>query len=527
MPARDIALVGGDIIDGTGAPARPGTVLVRDGRIAEVLSSSASLPGDTMRLDCKGQVVTPGFIDTHSHADNVPFLTEDDVSKIEQGVTTEVTGNCGFSLAPIDGLHRDAAETLLRRIFPPMELDWSSMGEMLRHADAGGRVTHHVPLVGHNVLRIAAMGADGRAPDEVELRRMAGMLESSLEAGAFGLSSGLIYPPGLFAEPNELSSLTAVLGRDRVYATHMRSETHRVFDSLAESLETAAGRCHLHVSHLKVADRSVWGQMPRALEVLDAARDGGASVTQDAYPYTAGSTMLTAALPPWFHDGGSRGVLARLESVEALQRAEREVDDDRSYENMVAASGWHNITVSSTRSHRHEGSSLADVAAQRGCSPFMALVHILREERLEATMVMHMMHEDDVRTVLAHPMTAIGSDGLPPGTGGRPHPRTFATFPRVLGRYVRESGLLTLEEAIRRATSLPARIFGLRDRGRIERGAAADLVTFDPSTILDHATYDDPVAPATGMDLVVQDGQVVVRNGAWQGVRRGRRLAAS
>lgn len=525
MPVRDLALVGGVVVDGTGAPARPGTVLVRAGRVTDVLPPRASVPDGAEKLDCTGQVVAPGFIDTHSHADNVPFLAEDDVSKIEQGVTTEVIGNCGFSLAPIEGFNRDAAETLLRRIFPPMHLDWGSMREMLQRAEVGGRVTHHAPLVGHNVLRIAAMGAEGRAPDRLELRRMTQLLDSSLEAGAFGLSSGLIYPPGLFSEPHELATLTAALGPDRVYATHMRSETTHLLDSLAESLDAAAGRCPLHVSHLKIADRSRWGGMSRALGVLDAARDNGAPVTQDAYPYTAGSTMLTAALPPWFHDGGGRAVLARLESAEALERAERDVERDRSYENMVAASGWHNVIVSSTRSHHHEGQSLADIADQRRCSPFEALVHILRQEELEATMVMHMMCEDDVRTVLAHPMTAIGSDGLPPGTGGRPHPRTFGTFPRVLGGYVREQGLLSLEEAVRRMTSLPAQIFGLADRGRIHRGAAADLVTFDADTITDRATYEDPAVAATGIGLVVQEGQVVVRGGVWQGARRGRRLS--
>lgn len=521
-----VALVGGDVVDGTGVTARPGTVLIQGGRIADVLPAGASLPTDVERLDCTGQVVAPGFIDTHSHADNVPFLPEDDVSKIEQGVTTEVTGNCGFSLAPIETLHQDAVETLLRRIFPPVHLDWNSMREMLSCADAGGRVTHQAPLVGHNVLRIAAMGAEGRAPDRFELARMMQLLESSLEAGAFGLSSGLIYPPGLFSEPDELAALTTLLGSERVYATHMRSETTQLFDSLTESLRAATGRCRLHVSHLKVADRAHWGRMPQALAVLDAARDNGDPVTQDAYPYTAGSTMLTAALPPWFHDGGSRAVLARLESEEALQRAEIDLERDRSYENMVAASGWENVIVSSTRSHRYEGRSLAAIADRRGSSPFAALAHILRQEELEATMVMHMMHEEDVRTVLAHPMTAIGSDGLPPGTGGRPHPRTFGTFPRVLGRYVRDEQLLGLEEAVRRMTSLPAQIFGLSDRGSIRRGAAADLVTFDADTIKDHATYEQPTSAPTGVRLVLQDGQVVVSDGAWLGVRRGRRLEA-
>jgi N-acyl-D-aspartate/D-glutamate deacylase len=527
MPQRDVALIGGTVVDGTGAPAKPGTVLIQHGRITDVLPAGASLSADIDQLDCVGQVVAPGFVDTHSHADNVPFLVEDDVSKIEQGVTTEVTGNCGFSLAPLETIHQDAAQTLLRRIFPRMELDWRSMREMLLRGDAGGRVTHQVPLVGHNILRIAAMGPDGREAERAEIRRMVQLLEASLEEGAVGLSSGLIYPPGLFASPTELSALTAVLGRDRVYATHMRSETTRVFESIAESLAAATGRCRLHISHMKIADRSQWGRMTEVLAVLDRARQGGEQVTQDAYPYAAGSTMLTATLPAWFQDGGGAAVISRLDSEDALRRAAWDIEHDLSYENLVAAAGWDKVVVSSTRSSRFEGQSLATIGDHLGGSPFNALVQILREEELEATMVMHMMHEDDVRTVLGDPMTAIGSDGLPPGTGGKPHPRSFGTFPRVLGRYVRKEQLTTLEEAIRRMTSLPAEIFALRDRGRVHRGAIADLVTFDAAAVMDRATYENPKERPAGIGLVLQEGQVVVRDGRWLGVRRGRRLSAA
>lgn len=527
MSAPALVLTGGTVVDGTGARARRADVLVRDGLVADLLPPGAAAPQDAVRLDCSSQVVAPGFVDTHSHADNVAFLAQDDTSKIEQGVTTEVTGNCGFSLAPLESVHRDAAHTLLSRIFPPTELDWSSLGEMLERGDAGGRVTHQVPLVGHNILRIAAMGADGRPAEPPELRRMVQLLERALEEGAAGLSSGLIYPPGLFSSPDELAVLTQVLGPDRVYATHMRNETTRVLDSIEESLAAAGGRCRLHVSHLKIADRQRWGRMPEALAALDRAREKGERVTQDAYPYTAGSTMLTAALPPWFHDGGAPAVLARLDSPESRRRAAREVEQDRSYENMVAATGWDKIVVSSTRSHRHEGRSLAAIADQLGCSPFDALAQVLLEEQLQATMVMHMMQEDDVRTVLADPSTTIGSDGLPPGTGGRPHPRTFGTFPRVLGHYVRQEGLLALEEAVRRMTSLPADIFGLTDRGRLRRGAVADIVTFDPQEVGDRATYEDPTARPTGMGYVLQEGHVVVRDGRWLGERRGRRLTTA
>lgn len=526
MSSRPIALVGGSIIDGTGAPARPGSILIADGVITDVVDPATSLSTDVATVDCSGSVVAPGFIDTHSHADNVPFLAEDDVSKIEQGVTTEVTGNCGFSLAPIDPFTEDAASTLLSRIFPPMDFAWAQVDELYSSLEDRGLVTHHAPLVGHNTLRIAAMGADGRAAERDEVARMVTELEKALEAGAFGLSSGLIYPPGLFSEPSELRALTALLGKDRVYATHMRNESTRVLESVAESLDAVGDRCRLHVSHVKIADPEQWGRMNDYMTALDTARQNGQDVFQDAYPYSAGSTMLTATLPPWFHDGGEPAVLARLESPDVLRRARYDMENDRSYENMVIG-GWDKIVVSSTGSHRFEGSSITDIANAMGVEPFEALVRVLREEQLKATMVVHFMHEDDVHTALAHPLTAIGSDGLPPGTGGRPHPRTYGTFPRVLGHYARDEGLMTMEEAVRRMTQLPAQIFGLADRGVIRRGAAADLVTFDPAAVIDTATYEDPIARPRGIDCVFQDGTLVVRGGRWQGKRRGRRLRAA
>lgn len=524
MGSQLIALVGGTVIDGTGAPEQPATVLVEGSRIVDVLPPSSSLSTDVYAEDCTGQVVAPGFIDAHSHADNAPFLSDDDTSKIEQGVTTEVTGNCGFSLAPIEPIQRDDAQTLLSRIFPPLSLNWADMRELFEAGEAKGFITHNAPLVGHNSLRVAAMGAAGRQADYDEIKRMVRLLESALDAGAFGLSSGLIYPPGLFADPSELHSLVAVLCSDNVYTTHMRNESTRVFESIAESLDVVNGRCRLHVSHVKIADRRKWNRMPELMTALDEARDRGWKVSQDVYPYAAGSTMLTAALPPWFHDGGSNAVLARLESDEARMRAQLDMEQDLSFENVVAGAGWKNIVVSSTASHRYEGSSIQQIGEHLDVSPFDALVRILREERLQATMVLHYLNENDVRTALAHSFTAIGSDGLPPGTGGRPHPRTFGTFPRVLGHYVRDEKMLSLPEAVRRMTSLPADIFGIRSRGRIRRGAVADLVTFDPETIIDRATYEHPNERPTGIDRVYQEGVRVVSQGVWLGRRRGRRL---
>ncbi|MFW3172654.1 N-acyl-D-amino-acid deacylase family protein [Geodermatophilus sp. CPCC 206100] len=517
------------VVDGTGAPARAGDVLVEGDRIAAV-EPPGLLSGDGAAVrELGGAVLCPGFVDVHSHADNAPLLAEDDQSKITQGVTTEVVGNCGFSLAPISAAHRDDLQGLMSRIFPAMVADWSTFPELFATLDGAGYVTNYAPLVGHHSLRVAAMGMADGAPDADQLAAMRHATEQALEAGAFGLSTGLIYPPGLFARDAEIQALAEVMPADRPYVTHMRGEGRMLLDSISEAIRIAEGSGRpLQVSHLKAAGRAVWGRMGEALALLDAARDRGVDVTHDVYPYLAGSTMLTATLPPWFQEGGNPSVLRRLEEPASLERLRRDIEaDDGDWENHVTACGWGGIVVASTRSHTHDGKSIQQIAEETGADPLDALVDVLRAEELEASMIIFSMREEDLVEALAHPLTMVGSDGLPPGGGGRPHPRMWGTFPRVLARYVRETGLLSLEEAVRKMTSLPARRFGLADRGEVRAGAVADLVVLDPATVQDEADYADPVRPASGVLDVLVGGTVVVDRGSYVGTRAGRRLAPS
>lgn len=514
------------LLDGTGAPARDADILIVNGLIDQVAPAGTLSPEGHEVVDAGGMTVVPGFIDVHSHADNAPFLAEDDTSKILQGVTTEVVGNCGFSLAPVGPDHADTLDAYTRRLFPPLPWGWSSFAELLAATDAAGYVTNYAPLLGHHAVRIAVLGMEQRAPSAEEQQQMEQLVDEAMEQGAFGLSSGLIYPPGQFCETEELVGLARRLPQGRTYVTHMRGEGTGLMSSLHEAVRIAreAGAA-LQVSHLKVAGRNNWGSMDEALQVLHQARDEGLTVTHDAYPYTAGSTMLTAALPPWFQDGGNAAVLRRLHSESDLDRLRSDLEkDDGSWENVVVNCGWSGVVVSSTGSHQFEGMSLAQIAEATGHDPFGALVEVLVQEELQASMVIHMMHEDDLQLALQHPLTMIGSDGLPPGAGGKPHPRMYGTFPRVLSRYVRDIPCLTLPEAVRRMTSLPAATFGLADRGQIAAGKAADLVCLDPARIVDTATYEDPTKTPDGISWVVQNGVPVVEDGRYLGRRSGARL---
>lgn len=517
---------GATVIDGTGAEGYPGDVLVAGDRVAAVGEAGRIREDVDRTIDAGGLVVAPGFVDAHSHADSAPFLEDVDVSKISQGVTTEVIGNCGYSLAPCHPERRDELRDLVGRLFPPLPFDWHTIDEFTTRTDAAGYPVNTAALVGHHTLRIAAMGLDARDPDDAELNAMREGLAEALGAGAFGLSSGLIYPPGMFADIDELAALAGDLPHGRVYATHMRGEGLHLAASIDEAIAVAerAG-CRLQVSHLKAMGRAAWGGVPDALERLDAAHERGLTVHHDVYPYDATSTMLTSCLPPWFQDGGNAGVLRRLHDPAALRRASDELDrNDGSWDNWVGGAGWHNILIASTGTHEYEGLTLDAVARLRGRTPFEALVELLVENVLVASMCVFALSDDDIEAAMTHPRAVIGSDGLPPGTGGKPHPRLYGTFTRVLGHYVRKKNLLTLPAAIAAMTSRPAAAFGLTDRGVLREGAVADIVVFDPDAVEDRATFVDPVRLSAGIELVLVNGTVGIDSGAVTGVRAGQRL---
>ncbi|GAA2351961.1 amidohydrolase family protein [Saccharopolyspora halophila] len=507
-------LTGATIADGTGAPLRRADVLLDDDRITAVLDPGTA-PEHLPRRDLTGLVLAPGFIDAHSHADNAPLLTEHDTTKILQGVTTEVVGNCGFSLAPHDETHAAAVTGFLQRLFPTTTTPRPTFAELFAATDAAGYTTNHCPLIGHGTLRAATTGMTDAAADEQALRTMRDGLEEGMSAGAFGLSSGLGYPPARYATTEELIALARVLGGDGLYVTHMRNEGDELFSAIDEALRIGEVAGRTHISHLKAARPHNWGKLRPALHRLHRARNDGHDVRNDVYPYTASSTTLTALLPPDYLNGDDDYTLARLKDRSAYLELSTTIERRTSFDR---------ILIASTPDHRYEGQTLTDIAAQRGIEPVQALIEVLVNERLRVSMTHFSMHEDDLERALRNEHTMIGSDGLPPGLGGKPHPRMTGTFPRVLARYVRDNEVLSLPEAIRKMTSLPAESFRIPDRGLIAEGKIADLVAFDPDEVTDVGDYQDPMRPPRGIPWVCQAGKTVVDNGSYLDIRNGTRL---
>jgi dihydroorotase/N-acyl-D-amino-acid deacylase len=371
------------------------------------------------------------------------------------------------------------------------------------------------------------MGMENREPTRQEQIRMEELLEEALDAGAFGMSTGLVYPPGVFSKTDEIVELAKRLHTHSVYASHIRGEGSNLLESVAEALliGESSGR-RVVISHHKATGKRNWGATKHSLQLIQAARDRGVDVYQDMYPYTAGSTFLSSLIPPEFHEGGKDLLLSRLTDQSELQRIRRRLDEPptSSFQNTLFESGYESVLISSTNSRSFEGQTLVEAARSLGKSDFDTLIHILVSEDLSPQMIVFFIDESDIERVMRNKRTAFGSDGAFPGTVGKSHPRTFGTFPRVLSRYVRDKTILTLEEGVRKMTSLPAEMFHLGEVGQIAPGKLADLVAFDPETISDDLDYQDPVRPPKGIAWVMQGGQVVARENQFLGTRCGRRF---
>ncbi|MGW4635238.1 N-acyl-D-amino-acid deacylase family protein [Nocardia sp. NPDC004415] len=523
---RDIA-----VIDGTGAPRTPADVLIRDGRIAAI-GPSHSLGAAVEPVATEpGSVLTPGFVDMHAHSDLHLLTDPGHIPKITQGVTTEVSGQDGLSYAPID----DAALAVVRKQIAgwngnPTGLDftWRTVGEYLDRLDEG--ITPNAAyLVPQGTLRLLVVGTEQRPATTAEIDRMCALLAQGLAEGAVGMSSGLTYTPGMYADTGELAALCAVVAAaGGFYAPHTRSYGAGALEAYAEMIGLArATGCALHLTHATLNFGVNRGRAPEFLALLALARAEGCDITLDTYPYLPGSTTLSALLPSWAMSGGPDAALARLDDPHA--RAHIAVDVD-----VTGSDGCHGVTVewetiqisgvADDALSAHVGRTVAEIATERGVAPVEVFFDLLRRDQLATTILQHVGHEENVRAIMTDPGHMGGSDGLL--VGARPHPRAWGTFPRYLSRYVRELGVLGLEECVHHLTGRPAARLRLADRGLVRAGHAADLVVFDPATIHDTATFDNPRRQARGIQHVLVNGEFALRDGIPTGVRAGRALRA-
>jgi N-acyl-D-amino-acid deacylase len=523
----DIVYRGARVVDGDGGPGFVADVGVDEGRIAGI-ADAGTLSG-RRRIDADGLVLAPGFVDMHAHSDLQLLAEPDHTAKVSQGVTLEVIGQDGLSYAPVD----DAAlETLRAQLAgwnddpPGFDWNWRSVAEYLDRLDTG-IAANAAYLVPQGTLRLLCAGYDDRPATEDELNRMREVLADSLAEGAFGMSSGLTYTPGMYADTAELAALCEVVAsRGGYYSPHHRSYGAGALAAYEEMIEVSrTSGCPLHLAHATMNFGVNAGKAGELLAMLDAALDDGCDITLDTYPYLPGSTSLHALLPSWAMAGGVTATLERLRDPAQRQRIRQVLEIEGSDGCHGVAVEWDTIEINGVREPGNAhlvGRSVAESALAAGTQPTEFYFDVLISEQLGASCLMHVGHEDNVRAIMRHRTHTAGSDGLL--VGARPHPRAWGTFPRYLGHYVRELGVLGLEECVRNMTSRPADRLGLTDRGRVREGHVADLVLFDPGTVRDTATFDEPRQQAVGIPHVLVNGVPVIDDGDRTDALPGRAL---
>lgn len=530
--AFDVLITNGKVFDGTGGGWFSSDIGVSNGKIAAM----GHLTGckAELEIDAGGLAVSPGFIDPHSHTDItiLPFPTAD--SMVMQGVTTEVVGNCGLAVAPIKRKNLHLLKQYIGAFHPEiasyLPWNWETLAEYYEVVESGGISVNLAPLIAEGTVRVSVMGFENRPPTDEELAEMKAMVEEGMQDGAFGLSTGLVYPPGIFARTEEIIELAKVAASySGIYSSHIRGEGDTLLSSVLEAIEIGRrAKIPVLISHIKVMGRDNWGMSGKIIYEIERARSEGVDVNADQYPYTAGSTVFSAILPPWVQEGGISKVVERLQNPETRARLKKDFEQGLpGWQNWVKNVGWEGFkTVSFSREEnkKYRGKTIKEIAEMRGTDPFKTAMDILVEEKGGPMVVLFYGSEHDVENYMCCPDIMVSTDafGIAPEGPidlGLQHPRTFGTYPRILGRYVRERRTLTLGGAIRKMTSLPARKLGILDRGLLRPGMWADIVIFDPATVIDRATYDDPIQYPKGIGHVLVNGEAIVEDGKHTGAR--------
>ncbi len=524
----DLLLSNARIVDGTGNPWFKGDVGIENGKITAIGDLTGAPTKRTLNVD--GKVLAPGFIDLHSHSDFTTAIFPRAESMVRQGVTTELVGNCGLSPFPIEPSHFELLQTYTGFIDCGLTWEWQDAAGFMASLENLPLASNLALQVGHGTIRIAVMGFDDREPTATELAAMEKLVAQAHEQGVFGLSSGLIYVPGSYAQTAELVALAKVSARyGGFYSSHIRGEGDTLLEAVAEAItigrEAGTG---VQLSHHKASGKANWGQVENSLQMIDAARAAGYDVLADQYPYTAGGTTLTALLPQWAIAGGVEAMRKRLADsathariYQAIANADPDTGARQFSPETIMISG-----VPEGPNKAYQGLMLSEIAAQRQQDMIETALYLLESEPEGIGMIVFTMSEDDVRRVMRHPAVAVGTDGanINPSHGGSSHPRNYGTFPRVLGKYVREEHVLSLPEAIRKMTSLPAQRLRRFDMGLVRPGCIADLVIFDPDTVQDRATFPEPHQYARGISHVLVNGTLVIEEGEDTGAKAGRVL---
>jgi len=528
----DLLIKNGHLIDGTGNPYYRADIGIINGQINCIRKDIDPKGAQrVIRADCL--IVSPGFFDTHSHDDLYLLINPTCDEKILQGVTTTVIGNCGFSPAPMSEDYRadikDALRVMGGQHIPKEDLEIQSFDDFLRKLEVIKPGINVLPLVGHSTVRIAVLGSANRAPTDSELKRMKELVANAMEEGAFGMSTGLIYAPGNYAKTDEIIELSKVISKFNViYVSHIRSEGDLLIPAMAEAIMIGEeANVPVNISHHKVIGKNNWGKSQETLKMMVEARARGVELTCDQYPYRAGSTFLAALLPPSILADGPEVFSQKLKDSKIREEAIAEIEKggEVQWENLIKGAGFDNIIIAmSSNHHDYIGKSIAGIAEIENKSPYDVIFDLVVEEKRGTVAILFMMDDEDIQRIMRSPFTMIGTDGIPGFGVSKVHPRLTGTFPRVLGRYVREEGVLSLEEAIRKMTSLPAQTFRVRQKGLLMEGFDADIVIFNPKTIIEKSTYEDPQRKPEGINYVLVNGEIAVENGEVTGATSGKVL---